>query len=217
MNDTLKDRKKSSIIEKLAGHSVTNTSIWIIAAIVFALLVEIVLVETKFSAPDLPQTFAQLCGDSCDKEAIIRLAMEQDAQMLRTDRVRTTMVSRLMIFVIAEIVALLLVALGAVLIFNRIEGSKGDTTINYGKLFFSTSFPGLGMCAIGAAVIAFSLYLASVKGMLITVYDRPVYTEDLNLTRNAFGYFSGQEPTQEDADTPEKASAQQPDIADMPD
>ncbi len=85
----------------MAGLTVTVVSVLIIAAVVLTLFMEMRIIEHKYTKPAFQETLAVLCPEQCEENQI-RLAMEQDAQVLRTERVRTTMMSRLMTFMLAE-------------------------------------------------------------------------------------------------------------------
>lgn len=179
--------------EAKAGKTVMHISVLIILLIVMALVLEVVLVEMKFTKPELQNNLTSYCSPSCT-ENDFAMAMEQDAQLLRTDRVRTSMISRLMIFVVAEVVALLLVALGGVLIFNRIESTRDSNEVGWKDLVFRTNFPGLIMCGLGAFVIYSTVQMAGGPSLLLRVVDLPVYTKDTNFDRNQLGIVSGQAP-----------------------
>ena len=116
-------------------------------------------VENKYAKPALQKTLPVPFPETCDENRI-RLAMEQGAQVLCTDGVRTTMMSRLMIFMVAEIAALLLVALGGVLIFNRIENSSGQGELTIENINLIFSFLGLALATLGAVLTGFSLWSA---------------------------------------------------------
>ncbi|MDO5706911.1 MAG: hypothetical protein Q4G49_17810, partial [Paracoccus sp. (in: a-proteobacteria)] len=174
-----------------AGEMVMKTTGWIVAGVLVATTLFLVLIQMNTGRPLSPEDAAALTAAAPDHA---RILLEKTAQRLRTDRVMISLSLRLMIYMIAGIVALILVVTGAVMIHNRIEGIQRDS-VKVSAAELRSTWPGLIQCGIGAAVICASMYLATHKDNQITVWDVPVFVEDTNSLRNALSLRSGMKPS----------------------
>ena len=111
------------------------------------------------------------------------ISLESDAQMLRTDRVRTSVMSRLFVFIVAEVAGYSLVVLGAVLIFDRALSAKSEDFTS-GQVALRTQWPGLIMCLMGVILIGGTVATSVSRNARIEFADVPVHLPDLNAERN---------------------------------
>lgn len=133
----------------------------------------------------------EACPSKPCSDGVILAMMEQDAQILRSERMRNALNSRMAIFVIAEIVALILVALGGVLIFDRIRGA-GVNHLSVKDFTLKSNWPGVVLCGFGTLILFGALVLTTTSGYRLSIWDRPVFVSDPNWARNRSLLLSGQ-------------------------
>lgn len=93
-----------------------------------------------------------------------RIALEFDAQTLRTTRAQSLVASHLFIQTLALISGLALIVMGSAFVFARIESktpTTGDGTVGNKTLKVSTTMPGLVLAGFGSLVIAATQYAAT--------------------------------------------------------
>ena len=145
---------------------------------------------TSFSAPFCSsesgtscKTTAQVLADwnSADLGGIdaARVALEYDAQLLRTKRAQSLVSARLFIWSIAILAGISQLTMGSAFIFARIRSSSPETfgmeSEGGRKAYLSTLYPGVILAAFGAIIICGALY-ASTRTTYRTD-DMPVYLD----------------------------------------
>ena len=175
---------------KWAALTVTIASMLIIGGVLAVLHTHLNAANRAHVQPlNASQLILACAPNPCSTEALVMM-MEQDAQVLRSERFRNAINSRMAIYVIAEIVALMLVALGSVLIFDRIKADTGETA-SFGKIKFTSAWPGAMLCFFGTAILGYALFLTVSPGYRLSIWDRPVFVTDPNWARNVTQRFSG--------------------------
>lgn len=187
-----------TLFSKYAGLIVCVTSSLFVGGVLIILFLQIGMIEQ-----DLPDFAVHHQKIDCETEtcqlAHAAMLVENDVLRTRYTAVQSSMSSRLMIFVTAEIVALTMAVLGSVLIFDRIRAngeafSIGETALpavmgNDGdgnaamlgqssmgwKAVLNTSFPGLILCAFATLVLVASLVLVTSQRNKIIVNDIPFF------------------------------------------
>jgi hypothetical protein len=182
-SDTTSVPRATSVLRGRAAFMVMVMLGVVVGLVIAILAVHIWVVEQKFSlqAPD-SYTFAHCDSIACDREARM-ISLESDAQMLRTDRVRTSVMSRLFVFIVAEVAGYSLVVLGAVLIFDRALSAKSEDFTS-GQVALRTQWPGLIMCLMGVILIGGTVATSVSRNARIEFADVPVHLPDLNAERN---------------------------------
>lgn len=194
MTVTLKpDPDSGHITTKEAGKVVTTIAGLLALAVLLSLTTQLVMLEQKVKMPSTALEVIARCETINCTDTTLMAALEQDAQSLRSDRVRRSINARLMIFVVAELVALTLIALGGVLIFDRVESrSPGEVRLSWLRVV--SVFPGVILCLFGAAVLCVAIQTASDPKSRTTVWDYPVFLTDPNAARNLGGGTTGHAP-----------------------
>jgi len=117
-----------------------------------------------------------------------QIALEAEAQTLRTARAQSIVSSRLFIHAIAILAGISLMTMGSSFVFARIKGpasnleaemklaSSGDW-----KFLFNSYFPGVILTLFGTFIVVSTVYFA--KGQTSTTNDRPVC---LDSPKNSF-------------------------------
>ncbi|MGB0854854.1 MAG: hypothetical protein ACPGVA_12360 [Pikeienuella sp.] len=156
----------------------------IVLAIVYVLHLQIERMEARASTPTFDRAVTlldkQVIKPSDDNfEFQLRAAIESDAQFLRSMRAQSGLSARLMVQVVAELVGLSLIVLGGTLIFARIRASAGAETATFEgvglKVAVLTTYPGLILCVVGAAVCAWTLQITVNDNARITTNDGAIY------------------------------------------
>lgn len=171
---------------KVAALSVSVAS----ATFVLAVLILIIVMGMLQSSPmntDFVQSLIASCSENVNH---CNVAMELIIQETRGSRAGLALYYRFAISATAIVVALSMVVLGSVLIFDRITSAShplpaepGDVTRNdnwftgslKGTFSAGSPFPGLLMVAMGAFCLLATLWLAGPKAPQISIYDVPIY------------------------------------------
>lgn len=184
----------STRFSRYAGLVVCIFSTLFVGAVLFVLFTQIHLIEEDLPDPVLNPNELVCATEDCSLE-VARLAIETDVFARRYLAVKSAMSSRLMIFVTAEIIALTLIVLGGVLIFDRIRGSSEKIGLSSGapppdpsqpeqsaastgigwSVFLGTTFPGVMLCAFATGILAFALHLSNQVEAKIKINDSPVF------------------------------------------
>jgi hypothetical protein len=187
--DTTSIPRATSILRGRAAFMVMVMAGVVVALVIAILAAHIWVVEHKFSLqPPDSYSFAHCDSIACDREARM-ISLESDAQMLRTDRVRTSVMSRLFVFIVAEVAGYSLVVLGAVLIFDRALSANAED-FKSGQVALRTQWPGLIMCLMGMILIGGTVATSVSRNARIEFADVPVHLADQNATRNALARAS---------------------------
>jgi hypothetical protein len=184
---------------KQAGYAVMVISGLIIVLVMATLLFQLYKVEGKYGGVASGLDMMEHCKQQACTETTMRLLLEQDAQVLRNDRVRSALNMRLIIFVVAEVVALTMIVMGGVLVFDRVQ-SLHRSSIEVDRIKLMTTFPGLIMCLLGTMIVGGSIWISSQRSSMMKIVDLPVYIRDVNLLSTYAGYSSMTGPT----DAPEE-------------
>lgn len=164
-----------------------------VGAIIALLFAHIWVVEGKYERNRLSDWGISACQfEPCAQEARV-LTLESEAQALRTDRIRTAQMSRLFVFVVAEVAGFALLVMGAVLVFDRVIARQQDSIV-YSNWSARSEFPGLLMCFMGAVMVIWTVQSANRTAGFFEVFDRPVFLPDSNWYRNQLGIPSGSRP-----------------------
>lgn len=176
-----------------------------VGAIIFILALHIWVVEGKYERSMPIDWGLASCQDGpCFEEARI-LTLESEAQGLRTDRIRTAQLSRLFVFIVAEVAGFALLVMGSVLVFDRVIAREQENIVVH-SWSARSEFPGLLMCLIGAILVVWTVQSANRTTGFFEVFDRPVFLADPNWFRNELGLPSGSRPNPQ----PEARSAPPP-------
>lgn len=114
-----------------------------------------------------------------NEEQAAYIALEYDAQFLRTKRAQSLVSSRLFIQAIALLAGVSQITMGAAFIFARIRSSNAnEITAEWAerqKIVIKSLYPGVILCAFGVTIILAAL-VASDRTKFVTT-DLPVYTD----------------------------------------
>ena len=176
--------RAATLLRGRAAFMVTVMAGVVVALIIAILAAHIWVVEAKYALqPPDAYSFAHCESVECDREARL-ISLESDAQMLRTDRVRTSVMSRLFVFIVAEVAGFSLLVLGAVLIFDRAISASAED-FKSGQVALRTQWPGLIMCLLGTLLIGGTVATSINRNARIEFADVPVHLADQNRGRNA--------------------------------
>lgn len=193
-----KNSLDQGILAEKAGYILTALSATFVLAIIGVLAWHIHLIQE----PNITWMDGFKPAINCSTTECIQqnsmLKLELKLVSDRTERIRVALSSRVMISVVAEVVALTLVVLGGSLIFNRIQSDKeavlvkGGATSNQWSFFLGTAFPGVLLCLFGSFILLGAMYFPSKMSARISVRDIPVFIPDDNFNRNyIFKQFAG--------------------------
>ncbi len=162
----------------------------------FGILATIALLAFHLSLVEQPTQLIKLsipqiaCTSQECESARTLLTMEENAQTHRASHIKSALSVRLMTYVLAEIIALVMIVMGGMLVFNRIEGGGED--IGYiqsedGKLaqksfFMTTAFPGVMLCLFGSLTLVSAMFLPTREAAKIVWKDAPVFHANPNST-----------------------------------
>ncbi|WP_209428436.1 hypothetical protein [Pararhodobacter sp. SW119] len=107
-----------------------------------------------------------------------RIALEADSQRLRTMRAQSLAGARLTIQIIAELISLVLVVLGAALVFSRIraaERERFELARGGWSVVLGFTFPGLLLCFLGTATIFWALNISVHPNVNVSTRDGAIY------------------------------------------
>lgn len=165
-----------------------------VGAIIALLAAHIWIVEGKYERNQLSDWGLSACQyEPCAQQARL-LTLESEAQALRTDRIRTAQLSRLFVFIVAEVAGFALLVMGAVLVFDRVIARHQESVTASKNWSARSEFPGLLMCFLGAMMIIWTVQSANRTAGFFEVFDRPVFISDPNWYRNQLGLPSGSRP-----------------------
>jgi len=165
-----------------------------VGAIIALLAMHIWVVEGKYERNKLSDWGLSACQyEPCAQEARL-LTLESEAQALRTDRIRTAQLSRLFVFIVAEVAGFALLVMGSVLVFDRVIARQQESLVVATRWSARSEFPGLLMCFLGAIMVIWSVQSANRTAGFFEVFDRPVFLPDPNWYRNQLGLPSGSRP-----------------------
>ena len=174
---------------KRAGIIVTVLSTLFIIAVIGLVSMLVWKMESSFTSANVTESVWENCVGTCS-ELEYAILLEQDAQAMRNHRVRSALASRLLINAVAEVIALTLIALGAVLVFDRVESSR-EQSAGFWSFTFKSTFPGLIICGMGTVLTYMTVHISASPESRFTVLDLPVHLSDPNWERN---YILGQVP-----------------------
>ena len=169
-----------------------------VCALLVALLVGLLWVQTLSLNQDPTMVSAPYCAPGAEGacqptaaflkdwkdmelkgEDAARVALEYDAQFLRTKRAQSLVSARLFVWSIAILAGISQLTMGSAFIFARIRSSSpeqfGVEDENGRKAYLSSLYPGVILSAFGALIIGGAL-LASTQTKHET-YDMPVYMD----------------------------------------
>ncbi|EFL87565.1 hypothetical protein [Ahrensia sp. R2A130] len=187
--------RRSASSERMS--SISAMVVCLSAAAVLGMLLWLLHVQstTMQTAPQIESLIkdpAILCvsEDCMTKRTLI--ALELHAFNLRNQRVQSALTSRLFVQVIAQVVALALIVLGGVLVFDRVRSRT--SVMSFGRTQLATpgqdkprswsfvlvsDLPGVLLCAMGMLTLGASMYFIA-NAALIEVSDVPIYLENPN-------------------------------------
>lgn len=120
---------ENTLFSKRAGLIVCVTSAFFVGIILYILMQQIEMIEQTLPVSTL-SGHKIVCETEACSLSYTKLLIESDVLKARYTAVQSSMSSRLMIFVSAEIVALILAVLGGVLIFDRVRSNEEGLTLS---------------------------------------------------------------------------------------
>jgi len=143
----------TKVLSGLAGLAVSVACAAFVAGVLWILWDQINLIEEDLPLRERPP-IVEICETETCALTVEQYMVEHSMIATRYTAVRTAQATKLMIFVTAEIIALTMVVLGGVLIFDRVRG-KTDVILETGadpqkqdppqSFLFSSDFPGVGI------------------------------------------------------------------------
>ena len=131
------------------------------------------------------QANSELGGDDFEnlsKREACLVALEAEAQVLRTDRAQAIVAARLFIQSISILAGISLMTMGSSFIFARIKGpnSSIESTLPLGNngdwsLIFNSYFPGVILTVLGTVIVVSTVYISTYQKSQTT--DRPVFLD----------------------------------------
>lgn len=187
-------RQVPSGLSGRAAFLVMAVSSLTVGGIIALLALQIWIVEGKYERNQLSDWGLGACQyEGCAQEARL-FTIESEAQSLRTDRIRTAQLSRLFVFVVAEVAGFTLLVMGAVLVFDRVIARQQDSITASQNWSARSEFPGILMCFLGSVIVIWTVQSANKTAGFFEVFDRPVFISDPNWYRNQIGLPSGSRP-----------------------
>ena len=165
-----------------------------VGAIIALLALHIWVVEKKYERSDPTDWTLVACQDAPCAQEVRLFTLESEAQGLRTDRIRTAQLSRLFVFIVAEVAGFTLLVMGAVLIFDRVIARDQENLVTVYRWTARSEFPGFLMCFLGTVMVIWTVQSANRTAGYFEVFDRPVFLYDPNWLRNELGLPSGSRP-----------------------
>ncbi|MDP5309028.1 hypothetical protein [Paracoccus spongiarum] len=119
--------------------------------------------------------------------------LDQEALRLRASRASISQLYRHFMGISGLIVSMMMVLLGAILIFDRVQSAEANKLIaalsGKGNVEATSSFPGMLLCVMGAATVALNLYFSGPQAAPFVTRDIPAYLQDVNWSRNQLGLY----------------------------
>lgn len=119
--------------------------------------------------------------------------LDQEALRLRASRASIAQLYRHFMGISGLIVSMMMVLLGAILIFDRVQSAEANSLSvalnSKGDFKASSTFPGMLLCVMGAATVALNLYFSGPRAASFVTRDIPTYLPDINWSRNFAGRY----------------------------
>ena len=167
--------RESSLVSQKAGLVVSIASVLFVLALIGLLFFSAWLQHLQL-APIEPM-------DGNLEEHIHPTQLEMHYQNMKSVRFGYALLYRFSLWTAVVIIALAMIVLGSVLIFDRVRENKqamlklGQSSLSPGFEFMS-QFPGLMMVVLGTITLGGTLYVAGPGAKPITVIDAPIFVPD---------------------------------------
>ena len=178
--------QESTFLSKVAAVAVTVLSVITIIVILSILYFQINRIHRIIDYSSDSDILIECTNDDCrERQALLNLERRLFSQ--RTERIQGALSSRLTLNLVAELVALTLIVLGGVLVFDRAQSAGEVVEVRRSagwQLALATTFPGVILCALGTVTLGLAMYFPTKQGAELRITDIPVFIEDPNWVRN---------------------------------